>query len=80
VDRVGGRDGGPRRGRHELRVPALGDGTRGEWVITGGTGAYADATGHGTFAGRNLVFFPRTREGCGPEPDRLVSSLRLVGA
>ncbi len=52
---------------------------RGEWVITGGTGAYAGATGQGTFEGSNILSAKRTADGCPPEPDRLISNLRLVG-
>ena len=51
----------------------------GEWVVTGGTGAYTGATGQGTFEGSNILSAKRTADGCPAEPDRLTSNLRLVG-
>jgi hypothetical protein len=53
--------------------------SRGSWVITGATGAYAGASGQGTFEGRNILSGRRTPEGCPSQPDRLISNLRLVG-
>lgn len=51
----------------------------GVWTITGGTGAYAGATGEGTYEGRNTLSAERTPDGCPAEPDRLVSNLKLEG-
>lgn len=51
----------------------------GVWTITGGTGAYAGATGQGTYEGRNTLSGERNPDGCPAEPDRLVSNLRLEG-
>ncbi len=53
--------------------------SRGTWVITSGTGAYAGVTGQGTFEGRNTLSGRRTPEGCPPVADRLISNIRLVG-
>ena len=51
----------------------------GDWVITGGTGAYTGATGQGTFKGRNILTGERTPDGCPPQADRLISNLSFVG-
>ena len=51
----------------------------GTWTITGGTGAYADATGEGTFRGHSIPSGQRTADGCSPQPDWVVSNLHGVG-
>lgn len=51
----------------------------GDWVITGGTGAYAGATGEGTVQGHNIVSGEKTDEGCAQQPDTIVRNFRLVG-
>ena len=57
----------------------------GTWVITGGTGAYAGATGHGTFGGTGTIIGQRDQAGAcqGPEsdvdPTVSVASLRGSG-
>ena len=51
----------------------------GNWVITGGTGAYTGATGQGTFRGRNILTGKRTPNGCPPQADRMISNLSFVG-
>ncbi len=51
----------------------------GTWMITGGTGVYTGATGEGTFDISNTLSGRRTRAGCPPVPDRLISNLRFVG-
>lgn len=40
----------------------------GTWQITGGTGAYSDATGGGEFSGTNRILLTRTEDGCAPPP------------
>ena len=51
----------------------------GSFTITGGTGAFAGATGGGTFTGVNLVFGSVSDGGCSADDARLVSSVRLTG-
>ena len=51
----------------------------GNWMITGGTGAYTGATGEGTFSGHNILSGQKTPDGCPGQPDRLVSNLRGLG-
>lgn len=50
----------------------------GHWTITGGTGAYAGATGEGVLRGHNVISGDRTSQGC-TEPDRAVSNVHGVG-
>lgn len=40
----------------------------GTWTVVGGSGAYEDASGGGTFTFPAVLVFPRTANGCGEEP------------
>lgn len=42
--------------------------TTGVFTVIGGTGAYAGASGGGTFTGRGLAIFDRVAGGCSEEP------------
>ena|SRR5947209_3397363 len=51
----------------------------GTYTIIGGTGAYAGASGSGTFTARGFVAFPRIDGGCGEEPTIFVAVVTLRG-
>ena len=51
----------------------------GPYTIIGGTGAYAGASGQGTFTARGLVVFDRTAGGCSEEPRSFFASVTLSG-
>lgn len=54
---------------------------RGSYEIPSGTGAYAGASGAGTFTGRGTIVFKRTEHGCADDEEhaRFVILYRLTG-
>ncbi len=52
----------------------------GTYDVVSGTGAFAGATGGGTFSGRNIVLQTPTDDGCSPDGATLVSHLRGSGS
>lgn len=51
----------------------------GPWTVIGGTGAYAGATGAGTFTARGVIVFPHTADGCGDTPRSFFAVVTLNG-
>lgn len=51
----------------------------GTWVIVGGTGAYAAATGGGDFSGTNRILLSRTGDACSPPPVFLAQLFVFTG-
>ena len=52
---------------------------KGTWEITGGTGAFAAATGSGEFSGTNRIHLSRTADGCAPPPTFLRQVFTFTG-
>jgi hypothetical protein len=52
----------------------------GTYDITGGTEAFAGASGSGSFTGVNLVFGEPSAQGCSLDDARLISTIRLRGS
>ena len=53
--------------------------TAGTYTIVGGTGAYAGATGSGTFSAKGIVLFDRVPGGCSEEPRLFFAVVQLAG-
>lgn len=51
----------------------------GVFTVVGGTGAYAGASGSGTFSARGVVVFDRIAGGCSEEPRSFVAVVTATG-
>lgn len=64
---------------NELACTATISTNAGTYRIVGGTGAYAGATGHGTFSAKGFVVFDRVPGGCAEEPRTFFAVIQLSG-